>query len=162
MASPYSPSSRLFINVIYIDPERAPCFDACSAARDRVASASFQERLATLRTAAGVNYAGVTACKLEVLEQVHAYFRRHASESQLADYRAFIAVHGRALEDYALFHAIQGRAAAAPEDEKRWPAAYAGPKEDLHVYLLIGQSNMAGSVLPALYKTGFRYDYTIT
>ena len=127
MASPYSPSSRQFINVIYIDPELAPGYAECGEARELVASAAFRERLAALRAAAGVDNSGVTAGKLQVLSKVHAFFRRHASESQLAAFRGFIAEKGQALEDYALFHAIQGVAAAAPEADRRWPGAYAGP-----------------------------------
>jgi len=47
-ASPYSPSSRQRLNVLYIDVEAADDFAHCEAARRRVESPEFQGRLAAL------------------------------------------------------------------------------------------------------------------
>jgi (1->4)-alpha-D-glucan 1-alpha-D-glucosylmutase len=44
-ASPYSPSSRLFLNSLYLDPERIDDFRECEEARDLVYSSEFLGRL---------------------------------------------------------------------------------------------------------------------
>ena len=53
--SPYSPSSRLHLNLLYIDVEAAPGYRRSPAAQQRVASPEFQARLAALREAALVD-----------------------------------------------------------------------------------------------------------
>ena len=58
-ASPYSPSSRQQLNVLYIDVEAVDGFADCAPARDRVHSPDFQARLAALRATQLVDYAGV-------------------------------------------------------------------------------------------------------
>ncbi len=128
MASPYSPSSRQFINVLYIDPEKAPCFDQCGRAVSLVSDPAFKARTAALRATPGVDYTGVTACKMEVLATVYAEFRNLASKVELDAYGEFVANQGDALQDFALFHAMQAHAAAAPEGQGHWPADYAGPR----------------------------------
>ena len=47
--SPYSPSSRHALNVLYIAVERLPEFAACPEARAQVSDPAFQDRLAALR-----------------------------------------------------------------------------------------------------------------
>ncbi len=127
MASPYSPSSRKFINVLYIDPEKVPCFDKCAHAVNLVADPAFKAKTAALRETAGVDYTGVTQSKMAVLEAVHAGFHSQATKAELDAYGEFVARHGEALQDFALFHAMQARAAAAPPGQGAWPADYAGP-----------------------------------
>ena len=76
--SPYSPSTRLFWNALYLDVEALPEFSASPAARALAASAPFRARLARLRAAPLVDYSGVAAAKAEVLRLAYAHFRdRH-------------------------------------------------------------------------------------
>ena len=65
-ASPYWPSSRLFIDVLYIDVEAVDDFSASAEAKVAVWEPSFQERLRRLRAEPLVDYATVTALKLRV------------------------------------------------------------------------------------------------
>src|SRR5688572_8238652 len=65
--SPYSPSNRQFLNVLYIAVEDVPDFAECEAARSRVAEADFQAALQRLRSTANVDYVGVAAAKFEIL-----------------------------------------------------------------------------------------------
>src|SRR5207302_177152 len=60
-ASPYSPSNRRMLNVLYIDVEAVDEFAGCDAATARVAAPAFQRELARLRTAPLVAYRGVAA-----------------------------------------------------------------------------------------------------
>ncbi|MCW5624207.1 MAG: malto-oligosyltrehalose synthase [Burkholderiales bacterium] len=116
-ASPYSPSSRLQINALYVDVEAVEEFRACTEARARVQSAPFQARLAELRAAPLVDYPGVAAAKFEILTLLHAWFaerRREHEQGQglppderSAAFDAFRAASGDALRRHALFEALQ-------------------------------------------------------
>ena len=67
--SPYSPSSRLFLNVLYIDVAAVMDFDECEAAREEATSAGFLQRLEAVRAGERVDYAEVAALKLAVLRR---------------------------------------------------------------------------------------------
>ncbi|MCC6611095.1 MAG: malto-oligosyltrehalose synthase [Burkholderiales bacterium] len=132
-ASPYSPSSRLFLNVLYIDVEAAADFGECDEAVAEVRSAWFQARLTSLREAPLVDYPGVAGAKLPVLERLYAHFRaRHlaAGTVRAEAFRAFQSDGGARLRRHALFEAIQER--LHREDPSvwgwpAWPAAYQDP-----------------------------------
>ncbi|MEO8506641.1 MAG: malto-oligosyltrehalose synthase [Betaproteobacteria bacterium] len=132
-ASPYSPSSRLFRNVLYIDVEAVPELRDCAAARSLVASAEFQERLSALRAADLVDYAGVAAVKREALELLYRHFRgRYVADSDArADaFRAYVAAGGAALRTQALFDALHEHFHAkdnAVQGWRAWPPAYRDP-----------------------------------
>ena len=74
-ASPYSPSSRAQLNILYIDVEAVKDFDDCAPAQDLVRSAAFQARLAQLRSEPLLDHAGVAAVKHEALDLLHRRFR---------------------------------------------------------------------------------------
>src|SRR5690625_4793470 len=63
-ASPYSPSSRRFLNPLYLDIEAIPDFLECDPARAQVRSAEFQTRLQPLRDTDLVDYPAVAGLKL--------------------------------------------------------------------------------------------------
>ena len=69
-ASPYSPSSRRGLNVIYINPENTDEFKKNDEVRKYVASAPFQKKLKELREKDYVDYTGVMELKLEVLRKL--------------------------------------------------------------------------------------------
>ena len=134
-ASPYSPSSRRFLNVQYLDPLAIADFAECEAARRLVASESFQQRLASLRALDLVDYPGVAAAKREVLELLYASFRTRHLENQsprgLA-FRAFQAAAGRSLRLHALYEALQEHFRAKDRSVggwMQWPEAYRDPRE---------------------------------
>jgi (1->4)-alpha-D-glucan 1-alpha-D-glucosylmutase len=111
-ASPYSPSNRLFLNVLYLDVEAIADFAECAPARALVRSAPFAARLDTLRAAALVDYPGVATAKFEVLEALYACFAAHHLAHDTARaraFRAFQARSGEALRHHALFDALQER-----------------------------------------------------
>lgn len=132
-ASPYSPSSRLFVNPLYLDVEAIEDYRESEAVRARVRSAAFQARLKALRESELVDYPGVAAAKREVLEQLYAHFRaRHLAPETARGraFRAFQARAGEALRRHALFEALQER---FHRDDPGvwgwpvWPAAYRDP-----------------------------------
>ncbi|MGR4870183.1 malto-oligosyltrehalose synthase [Variovorax sp. LARHSF232] len=122
-ASPYSPSSRAQLNILYIDVEAVPDFAACEAAQALVRSPAFQARLAALREAPLVDYPAVSAAKHEVLALLHARFRERAEEDgEVQDFRRFRAQGGEALRQHALFDALQAQLHQQDAAIWGWPA----------------------------------------
>lgn len=111
-ASPYAPSSRLFLNVQYLDPEAIEDFAECAEARDLVAQPAFQTHLASLRGTDLVDYPGVATMKREVLELLYASFRAYhlaPPTGRGRSFREFQAEGGRLLRLHALYDALQER-----------------------------------------------------
>ncbi|MEX2205594.1 MAG: 4-alpha-glucanotransferase [Myxococcota bacterium] len=123
--SPYSPKSRIWQNVLYLDVEAVPELAECDAARARLAAAP----LARLRAAHALDYEAVLDAKLEVLRALNACFarreREHPSERGRA-FATFRARAGRALEDFASFEALQSE--LGEPDWRRWPAPLRDPR----------------------------------
>ncbi len=130
-ASPYSPSSRRFLNVLYLDVEAVPEFAECDEVRRWVAATDFQARLRALRAASLVDYAGVAAAKFAILERLHRHFCAHHRDSERG--RAFAGWRrqgGEELERFAIYHALQ--ASLHARDARLWgwpvwPRAYRDP-----------------------------------
>ena len=109
-ASPYSPSSRLFLNVLYLDVETVPDYAECDAARNLVLDSGFQAQLRALRATELVEYREVAAAKFEVLGLLYLNFcKRHlaAGDQRAQAFLAFQAAGGAALRQQALFEALQ-------------------------------------------------------
>ncbi|SCK58404.1 (1-_4)-alpha-D-glucan 1-alpha-D-glucosylmutase [Variovorax sp. HW608] len=121
-ASPYSPSSRAQLNVLYIDVEAVPDFRDCGPARERAQSQTFQARLSALRSATLIDYAGVAAAKHEVLRLLYAHFRgRKPADAESAAFARFREQGGEALHQHALFDALQAHFHAVDADIWGWP-----------------------------------------
>jgi (1->4)-alpha-D-glucan 1-alpha-D-glucosylmutase len=122
--SPYSPSSRLFLNILYLDVEAIADFAECDSARALVGSAEFRDALARLRQSEQVDYRGVAVAKAQVLELLYANFRAahlaSGSERALA-FRDFCARGGETLRRHALFEAIQEFCFAGDAAIWGWP-----------------------------------------
>lgn len=122
--SPYCPSSRFLLNVLYIDVEAVPDFAECAESQKHVDSPDFQARLRTLRGEPLVDYVGVAAAKMEVLEQLYRHFRdihiaRNSGRAQ--NFRHFQTEGGEALQHQGLFEAIQERISAQDPSAWGWP-----------------------------------------
>ena len=125
-ASPYSPSSRLFLNPLYIAPEAVPDF-AESRSAQRAARKAAKE-LAALRAKAFVDYAAVVAVKQPIFRALYDSFReRHLSRAKEGDPRAhdfaaFVREGGEPLRRFALFEVLSADFDGASWTE--WPEAY--------------------------------------
>ncbi|HTS51857.1 MAG TPA: 4-alpha-glucanotransferase [Burkholderiales bacterium] len=135
-ASPYSPSSRLFLNCLYLDPERIDDFHECEEAQELMRSAAFQTTLRELRAKELVDYRAIAAAKTAVLDLLYGSFRqRHlaTNSARSIEFRDFEARGGRALLQHALFEALQERLSRddpAVWGWPVWPAAYRDPESD--------------------------------
>ena len=100
--SPYSPSSRLFLEPIYIDPTKVDGF-AESDAKRLLDDPALQARLARLRSAQLIDYAEAWAIKRSLLDSLWASFRESGDH---AAFEAFRREGGEALEAHATFEAL--------------------------------------------------------
>ncbi|HXY05896.1 MAG TPA: 4-alpha-glucanotransferase [Burkholderiaceae bacterium] len=110
-ASPYAPSSRRFFHILYLDVEAVEEYLHCSEARAQVMAPEFQARLRALRSMDLVDYKGVAAVKIQILELLYDHFRRVClsdfDSRRAQDFRAFQTSAGLALRQHALFEALQ-------------------------------------------------------
>ena len=129
-SSPYSASSRHFLNILYISVPDVPEYANCPSALSRVHEQSFAMRLNALRSADLVDYVGVADAKFEILELLFRDFsERHLSvdSARAQAFRAFVAAGGALLQAHARFDALDHyfRATlAAPSGWLSWPEEY--------------------------------------
>ena len=126
LCGPYSPASRSFLNVLYIDPEAIPEFEHCDEARRLVSSPEFQQRIEALRAADFVDYVAATTCKMGTLRLVYAEFELSASKSRRQEFDVFLKKGGEELEKLALFYTAQEHflAAGLTGGWPAWPAGW--------------------------------------
>lgn len=123
--SPYSPSNRDFLNVLYIAVEDVPEFAECAAARELAASEEFQAKLRELRAADNVDYVQVAAAKFAVLPLVYAHFREHhlANDTPRAQaFREYLEERGEPLLRHALFDALDAHWRLQGPQYWGWPS----------------------------------------
>ena len=117
--SPYSPTSRLFLNLLYLDIEAIPEYRHCEAAQQTVQDAGFQRALAVLREGDKVDYDQVYAAKRAVLESLWTTFHeRHLGGRDPNDrelkpatergraFARYVEGEGEPLEMFALFQTL--------------------------------------------------------
>ncbi|MGL5327232.1 MAG: 4-alpha-glucanotransferase, partial [Aeromonas sp.] len=118
-ASPYSPSSRRWLNVAYINVEAVPEFQQNDRLKAEVASPAFQQQLADLRAKENVDYTGVIQTKLGMLRQV--FDEASLGAERQAAFDAFVAAGGDSLQQQAAFDALQAHFYAKGENAWGWP-----------------------------------------
>ncbi|MCL9781683.1 4-alpha-glucanotransferase [Vibrio sp. S4M6] len=124
-ASPYSPSSRQWLNIMYIDVSSVPEFSLSKQAQQMVGSLPFQQRLQKARESHWVNYSEVSALKMSVLPLLYQEFKqRHLVEnSQRAQsYLNFVEQGGESLLIQAAFDALHAQLSEDLSNVWGWPA----------------------------------------
>jgi 4-alpha-glucanotransferase len=128
-ASPYSPASRSFLNVLYIDVQAIPEFQI-SQAPNLVASGASREALKKCRASAHVSYTSVTRLKLEALRLVFDHFRSNATEVRRRKFSAFVHRGGDALTRSSLFQVLRDHFSQTDptlDAWQRWPQPFHSP-----------------------------------
>jgi 4-alpha-glucanotransferase len=122
--SPYSPSSRRFVNPLYISVDAL----AEDAAPDPI-------QLGAVRDSPLVDYRAVTRCKLEALERIHRNFLQTGGNSEKA-FAEFCVSRGSALDSFALYEALSEYLVAqgCHAGWHSWPEAYRNPESDAVKY----------------------------
>jgi 4-alpha-glucanotransferase len=122
--SPYSASSRLFLNVLYVALERLPEYAESAEVRQSVQSPAFQAELRRLRDTDHVDYPGVAHAKLGVLERLFRHFESHHLARGTAYARRFQqykSERGESLRLHALHDAIDEAMRIRGEQYWGWP-----------------------------------------
>ncbi|WP_134706386.1 4-alpha-glucanotransferase [Rahnella sp. CJA17(1/100)] len=127
-ASPYSPSSRRWLNVIYIDVGAVEDFRLSDAAQQWWHQPLTQQRLQAVRANDWVDYASVMPLKLEGLRLAYAHFQgRKAQDPQVKSLRNFVKQGGESLYLQAAFDALYEHLAKESDVAlgwNRWPEKY--------------------------------------
>lgn len=129
-ASPYSPSSRRWLNGIYVDVSAMLGFTECSECQQLVNAVEFQQLLQQQRQNDWVDYSAVMHLKLPVMESLHRWFCQQADSSSLQAFAAFKRDGGDSLRQLALYDALH--AWLYQQDQANWgwpnwPEAYRQP-----------------------------------
>lgn len=123
-ASPYSPSSRCWLNPLYIEIDAVPDVLEDAALRARIDHPDFQARLERLRSVELIDHRGVAAAKHDLLRAAWGSFMRrhlgHGTDRERA-FRAFQASAGAGLRRFAQFEAIQGELHRRDPGVWGWP-----------------------------------------
>ena len=121
--SPYSPSSRDFLNPLLIAPDRVPGF------ADLPERAALEADLQALRETELIDYAGVHRVKVPALEALFAHFLKEADTETKDVFEHFCREQGKALESHALYEALAEHVVATGGNTAwvTWPEEYRDP-----------------------------------
>ncbi|WP_322071602.1 4-alpha-glucanotransferase [Paraburkholderia bannensis] len=132
--SPYSPSSRLWLNVTHIDP--AAVFGE-QAAQEAIAAAQASDAWRELEALPLIDWQRAVPLKLKVLRVLFDRFdatERTSGSPRAAAFDAFCARGGQALEDHARFEALQEAMLSGGSEPnglrhwRDWPEALRDPR----------------------------------
>lgn len=115
-ASPYSPSSRLWQNIIYIDVNAVRAFQQSEKAQQWFNSAEIQQLLTELRAKDYVDYSAVMQLKLQALNFA---FEQFSTEDQTS-FNTFIEQSGEPLKTQGTFDALHQWLAAQSGEKGGW------------------------------------------
>ncbi|GAA0499224.1 4-alpha-glucanotransferase [Pigmentiphaga sp. GD03639] len=124
--SPYAPSSRLFLNVLYADP--AALFGPQALAA--VSARGLGDELSRLAGLSLVDWPAAGRAKLAVLRALFDDFPRNAPPRMHEDFQAFEREGGEPLRSHARFEAIHAWRVEQTRDRsgwRQWPAAFRSP-----------------------------------
>ena len=124
--SPYAPSSRLFLNVLYAAPAPVLGQDALN----RALAGTEPAELSALDGLDLIDWPGAAAQRLHLLRELHRQFAAAGPAGPRQRYARFCAARGQALRDHAVFeslHAAQRDQSGAVPPWPQWPAALRDP-----------------------------------
>jgi 4-alpha-glucanotransferase len=114
--SPYSPSSRLFLNIAHVDPAAVL---GAPAARAAIKKAGVADELKALEQLDLIDWPRAMKARLAILRALFETFARDKKTPFYKDFSAFVEDGGRPLEDHARFEALQA-AQIAENGEGHW------------------------------------------
>ncbi|RKR37453.1 4-alpha-glucanotransferase [Paraburkholderia sp. BL17N1] len=129
--SPYSPSSRLWLNVTHIDPAAVFGADAAHAALEAAQAGDAWSKLERLPL---IDWPNAVVLKLKVLRALYEQFCEHEraqNTPRALEFHGFCERAGRALEDHARFEALQAAQLSQEGGNghwRNWPEALRDPR----------------------------------
>jgi 4-alpha-glucanotransferase len=130
-ASPYSPASRLLLNVLNIDVPQLARQLKSGKARRLMASKAFRRRVLRCRNATHISYSEVAALKLPLLRVLFDASRSQPRSAAWRAYKRFERESSEAVKRACLFLALRGYFSAQGSelaDWRRWPREYRDPE----------------------------------
>ncbi len=123
--SPYSPSSRLFLNSLYAAPASVLGEDAVERAIDQT---GLREELQRLEQLPLIDWPAATVAKQSLLRQLYENFLLDEPPT-LSEFNVFRDIGGEALENHCRFEALQARNVAEHQaiDWRQWPEQWRDP-----------------------------------
>ncbi|WP_024872054.1 4-alpha-glucanotransferase [Tolumonas lignilytica] len=122
-ASPYSPSSRRWLNIIYIAVHKLPDFQLSSAAQLWWQNPEVQQQLQAARASDNVDYPQVTALKLTGLKLAYQYFASLPHDiPRVVEFEQFCKQHGESLQQQATYDALHAWLKQQDANAWGWPA----------------------------------------
>ncbi|MBO1256217.1 4-alpha-glucanotransferase [Alteromonas sp. 5E99-2] len=106
--SPYGPSSRRWINYLYLDVTQVTGFH-CAEVQDIFSQPSFQNELTRLKESEYIDYAGVAALKLPILKTLFNYYKSDVfcnQPTEKAKFDRFVEKGGKSLETQVSYDAL--------------------------------------------------------
>ena len=141
--SPYSPTSRLFLNDLYIDVTQVPECWMGPDVQGRLADPSLRSRIEAARRCEFVDYDAVKSTKREVLDLCYQVFLRENFEGVEPElkpktdrgrsFQHFTEREGESLAHYALFQALEEdrqSTSCTSTVWEDWPEAYRARRSD--------------------------------
>nr|WP_283645375.1 4-alpha-glucanotransferase [Alteromonas macleodii] len=121
--SPYGPSSRRWLNYLYIDVTAIDGYDDASV-QAVVSSDEFKATLEHARNVEHVDYEAVAHVKLAALKAVFdvydaKYLRKNTKQNKA--FKAFVEAGGESLDMLAVYDALQSHLKAEGKDSWGWP-----------------------------------------
>ena len=130
-ASPYSPSSREWLNPIYLDVEKVGAFTYNEQLKNWLAQPKIRQRIAALRVTETVTYTAVWACKRDALHMAFNAFEQdtcEAAANERAAFEAFVLEKCKALRGFGLFEALdQYYSRPGQVGWQSWPSEFHQP-----------------------------------
>lgn len=130
---PYSPSSRMYLNTLFLNIPGMQDFAECEEAKKQVQDATFRAKLATFHEQEDVDFAAVAKVKYGLLHQLWRSFRENHLNPESGrgnDFRLFQQQEGELLRYYSLFETLQDHFSSAsrgPRGWRDWPEEYRTP-----------------------------------
>ena len=134
--SPYSPSSRCFLNVLYIDITNIANFESCELAKNKVHSEIFQQSIVAAKASELVDYPAVAKLKYEITEILFKDFdenRKNLYPLMSAEFNDFKQKHGNDLHLFATFDALNEHFNLTDDNAygwTDWPTNFQNPSSD--------------------------------
>ncbi len=128
LRSPYSPSSRLCWNPLYLNLEQIPEFRSSPKLQRRVRTKKFQMKLKKIRASPYVEYDEVEAMKGDFLEDLYRAFKRYHLQRTTRRGRGFLRYVQNSpdsLRNFCIFQALQEYFPGTVW--RAWPSEYQEP-----------------------------------
>jgi 4-alpha-glucanotransferase len=127
--SPYSPSSRLFLNIAHID---FAAVLGAPAARAAIEKAGVGHEFESLEELTLIDWPRAMKARLAILRAMYESFVTDTNTPFFKDFSSFVDEGGRPLEDHARFEALQAEQIAKHGEGhwRNWPEDLRDPRSD--------------------------------